>query len=163
MPIASIKLFINVPDKFLQYSRVASPWTISKYSPRLTGIPPHVSLMAEMKGLKDVCINMRSAIHDDINKSFEKHMTCDSSDYHMNCILQAINTSQQKMDKMMESLGNSSASPSDDFVSDDGPVTILDEGKGIVGDQTDAELETVEDAMRRKRKNIEASMKAVKK
>ena len=42
----------DVPDKLLKCVRIAYPWDEKKFTPKFNGIPPRVTLMAEMEGLR---------------------------------------------------------------------------------------------------------------
>ena len=38
----ALELFKDISDKILKFVRVAYPWETTKYTPTLTGVPPHV-------------------------------------------------------------------------------------------------------------------------
>ena len=48
----SSTFFKGVPDEFLKCARIAYRWDETKFTPKFNGIPPCVTLMAEMEGLR---------------------------------------------------------------------------------------------------------------
>ena len=115
-PFRASQFFVNLPDEFLKCAEVKFSWSRSQFTPRITGIPPHVVLMAEMEDLKVVVNNLKFGIGKDIDDAFEKHMQCSSADYRTNCIVNAISASQRKMEDLIKHMGPSvpSVGPSSD-------------------------------------------------
>ena len=98
--------FIDIPQEFMDCSKVIHPWESSKFSPKITGVPPHVLLMAKMEELMLKFNTLRVDMKDDFGGMLD-HRGIGGSEFHTNIILEAIKT-----------IGNSvssspSASPSD--------------------------------------------------
>ena len=56
----------DVPDEFLKVARIAFPWNSTEDTPKLTGIPPHVLLMAEIEDLKNKFQGLQATIKHDM-------------------------------------------------------------------------------------------------
>jgi len=69
----SCAVFKDIPDYFLELAVVKYSWDIrSQYMPKLTGIPPHIAIMTELKQVKDEIANMKTTLvtnmRDELNK-----------------------------------------------------------------------------------------------
>ena len=56
----------GVPDKFFNFLRITYPWYATKFSPKLTGITPHMKLMDDMEGLRHKFDSLRAGIKGDM-------------------------------------------------------------------------------------------------
>ena len=54
--------FKDVPDEFLKFVMISYPWDEIKFTQKLTGVPHHVMLMADMKGLRRKFDSLRAWI-----------------------------------------------------------------------------------------------------
>ena len=45
-------IFRDIPKEFFDHVRVTHPWNMTKDSPSLTGVPPHVLCLAQLEGLR---------------------------------------------------------------------------------------------------------------
>ena len=165
-PLRASKFFLNIPDLFLKCATVCFPWSKSKFTPRITGIPPHVCLMAEMEELHIAVMNLRNGIGKDIDSAFEKHMQCDSNEYRTNLIMKAISESQNRMEELVSKLGPGGGNgvsdvPHDETISEGASDTqhIVDEADGMMLEETGDDEDVIS---HKKRKNMEIGMNAVK-
>ena len=52
--------FKEIPDNIIKCVRVAYPWDTTEYTPKLTGVPPHVFLISEMEIPRQIFDNIQS-------------------------------------------------------------------------------------------------------
>jgi len=62
----SSAFFRDIPPEIKALAKTALPWNRSEYTPRISGVPPHVLLLAEFKDLKVKFANLREQIRDDM-------------------------------------------------------------------------------------------------
>ena len=68
------------------------PWNNTDYTPKITGVPPHVLLVAEMEVLKAKFDNLRLDINDDIKGMLDERGV-GGNEFNTNSILGAIRDS----------------------------------------------------------------------
>ena len=78
-----------VPDEFLKCVRIAYPWDATKFTPNITGIPPHVTLMDDMERMRRNYDALRAEIEGDMDDMMEK-MGVGGLECHTNKALEAI-------------------------------------------------------------------------
>ena len=86
----------DVPDEFLKVARIAFPWNSTEDTPKLTGVPPHVLLMAEIEDLKNKFQELQVTIKDDMKDALDERGV-GGSEFHTNTILEAIKKSEVSM------------------------------------------------------------------
>ena len=89
-------IFQDIPDEFLNLARVAYPWDSTVDTPKITGVPPHVLLMAEIEELKKKFDALQVTIRTDMKDALDERGV-GGSEYHTNSILQAIKESEARM------------------------------------------------------------------
>ena len=52
-------LFQQCKDEWKEKTKVKYPWNITEGTPKLTGIPPHVTLLSELKCLSDHMVSFK--------------------------------------------------------------------------------------------------------
>ncbi len=65
-------VFRDIPDSFLSVAVIAYPWAKTKYTPKLSGIPPHVMQLYEMKQIKHELATLRDNFMKDMNKEMDR-------------------------------------------------------------------------------------------
>ena len=177
--------FQNIPNDLRECAVVKYPWTKTEYTPRITGIPPHILIMAEMEELKKQVSTINSKFKEDLNTCFDERLSADSADFRTNQIINAINESQQSMIQMMQTFSPTMNAGGSDEIAD---VTenngtefeLVDEGVELGelfnGDELAGDVTTTNDdnivsdvggnnsvAMLRRRRRIELGKQAYKK
>ena len=82
-------LFRDIPQKILDCAVIAYPWNSTEFTPKITGVPPHVLLMSKMENLLIKFDKMRGDIKEDFNGVLDNRGV-GGSEYHTNQILEAI-------------------------------------------------------------------------
>ena len=82
--------------KILNLAQVAYPWDSTVDTPKITGVPPHVLLMAEIEELKKKFDALQVTIRTDMKDALDERGV-GGSEYHTNSILQAIKESEARM------------------------------------------------------------------
>ena len=89
-------IFRDIPDEFVNLARVAYPWDSTVDTPKITGVPPHVLLMAEIEELKIKFDALQVTIKSDMKDALDERGV-GGSEYHTNSILEAIKESEARM------------------------------------------------------------------
>lgn len=82
-------LFRNIPQEIIDCATIAYPWNITRYTPKITGVPPHVLLINKMKELLQKFEGIRGDIKDDVGGMLDSRGV-GGSEFHTNQILEAI-------------------------------------------------------------------------
>ena len=61
-------IFRNIPDTLLKHAWVKFPWTQGRYTPLITGLPPHVLLLADNKRILAEIAGLRAGMQEDMIK-----------------------------------------------------------------------------------------------
>ena len=96
-PSSSLRVspfFKDIPSEFTELSNILYPWNNTYYTPKITGIPPHVLLMAMMKILKAKFEKLWLDINYDIKEMLDERGV-GGNEFHTNSILDAIRESQE--------------------------------------------------------------------
>ena len=119
-------LFRDIPDEFLSIARVAYPWDSTADTPKITGVPPHVLLMAEIEELKIKFQALQIHIKSDMKDALDERGV-GSSEFHTNSILEAIKESETRM------LSTVSSATCPSLISEDnsGTFIITDEDSAL--------------------------------
>ena len=102
--------FKDIPEEFIRLARVAFPWNSTVDTPKLSGVPPHVLLMAEIEELKIKFEALQATIKNDMKAALDERGV-GGNEYHTNNILQAIKLSEMRMISRVEC--NVQVSPSE--------------------------------------------------
>ena len=118
-------IFRDIPDKFLNIARIAYPWDSTADTPKITGVPPHVLLMAEIEDLKIKFQALQVQIKSDMKDALDERGV-GGSEFHTNSILEAIKKSETRM---LSSVSN----PCPSLMSEDngGIFSIIDEDSAL--------------------------------
>ena len=82
----------DISSEFTELSKILYPWNNTEYTPKITGVTPHVLLMDEMEVLKAKFDNLWLDINYDIKRMLEWGVG--GNELHTNSILDAIRQSQ---------------------------------------------------------------------
>ena len=86
--------FKDTPSEFTELSKIPYPWNNTDYTPKITGVPPHVLLMAEMELSKAKFEKLRLDINSDIKGMLDER-GLGGNEFHTNSIRDAIRESQE--------------------------------------------------------------------
>ena len=64
--------FKDVPDGLIKCTSIAYPWDARKFTPKFTGIPPHMTLMYDMEVLRRKFYALRSDIKIDMHEMMDE-------------------------------------------------------------------------------------------
>ena len=98
-PSSSLRVspfFEDIPSEFTELSKISYPWNNSDYTPKITGVPPHVLLMADMELLKAKFEKFWLDINYDINGMLNERGV-GGNEFHTESILDDIRESQEQM------------------------------------------------------------------
>jgi len=87
--------FKDIPEEFKSLSKTALPWTKTAFTPKLTGVPPHVLLLAEMETLKVKFDSLRTQVSSDINAVLGNNGTLQAAQ-----ILRAVEESSRRIENL---------------------------------------------------------------
>ena len=93
--------FKDIPEEFVRLARVAFPWNSTVDTPKFSGVPPHVLLMAEIEELKIKFEALQATIKNDMKTALDVRGV-GGNEYHTNNILQAIKLSGMRMISRVE-------------------------------------------------------------
>ena len=133
--------FRDIPQVFIDCAKVAYPWNSTEYTPKVTGVPPHVLLMAKMEELMIRFKELRTDIKGDFDSSLDSR-GIGGSEFHTTQILEAIKASTLAMNMAVQTRPSSSALVPFD-TNESSSLTIIDEEESIVSSLSfDSDLET---------------------
>lgn len=89
-------IFREIPDEFLKIAQVAYPWNSTFDTPKITGVPPHVLLMAELEELKIKLDALQMSIKSDMKDALDERGV-GGSKFYTNSILETLKVSETKM------------------------------------------------------------------
>lgn len=147
----SCSMFKDIPLEIKKLVRIAYPWDKTEDTPRFTGIPPHVTLLAQMEEMKRHI--------DDLEKKLLTHFEnaldargIGGSEFHTNQILHAIRDLGNQMDSARQQAQQEIATTSI-------PYTFNDEDENIEFDNDDNmgqvyNNETTQDEIALQRSNV---------
>ena len=99
-------IFKGVSDGFLKFKMISYPWDSIKFTPKFTGIPSHVTQMADMELLR----RKFDALIADIKGDMQAVMGdrgVGGSEYHTNNLLEEISESNIRIKYLLEIGGSS--------------------------------------------------------
>ena len=64
--------FNDIPDSILDVAAIACPWTKTKYTPKLSGMPLHIMQLYEMKEIKHELATLQENFMKDMNKEMDR-------------------------------------------------------------------------------------------
>ena len=127
--------FTNIPQEFIECAKVIHPWESSRYSPKITGVPPHVLLMAKMEELMHKFTTLRGDIKTDFDGLLD-HRGVGGSEFHTNQILEAINALSLSTSS---GLNTSNTSNNEDDIST--PNMIINDEEDLISNSSDEVIE----------------------
>ena len=71
-PLRSAALFRDIPDEIRRLATVRYPWNKTSDTPKITGVPPHVTHLAELHTLKEEIISLREGMMKDLRDEMDK-------------------------------------------------------------------------------------------
>ena len=95
--------FKDIPDSIQTLAKISFPWNKTVDTPKLTGVPPHVLLMAELETLQLKFDQMRTDIKNDM-KAIMDERGVGNAVFHTSNILNAINESNSKVERLINSM-----------------------------------------------------------
>ena len=98
-PLCSSSMFRDIPSDIRVLARIAYPWDLTNNTPYFTGIPPHVTHMAEMEALKVEVANLRTTIVAEVGAAMDQRGFA-SKEHNTLKILDAMDTHFNKMADM---------------------------------------------------------------
>lgn len=105
-PLRASNFFKDIPDDFVQYSVVKYPWNKTSDTPVLTGIPPHVVILAQLEETKMQFQELKNSIKSDISSLLDEKLDghlAGTETVHQRAILDSL----EAMTKKIEELGTS--------------------------------------------------------
>jgi hypothetical protein len=162
-PLRASLLFKSIPDDIIQCAVVRHPWEKTEYTPKATGVPPHVVMMAELQEMQKKFGELRTSIREDISGILDSRLhNINSAEFHTNNILAAIEESAKKVDELLALSGTNNHSTNDQDDSMVGEFVLEDEGLTLEEDPLGENIETDEERLHRIRRNAEKSKAALK-
>ncbi len=64
--------FTQIPSDILKLAVVRFPWDSNMYTPPFSGIPPHVTILANLRGLKEDVKELRHQVHKDFVEEMDE-------------------------------------------------------------------------------------------
>ena len=95
-PLRAASLFRNIPSELKSLARIAHPWNSTSESPMLTGIPPHVSLLAQMEEMKESMASLESKLLSGLENMMDERGFA-SHEHNTTTILDALKDQTQKI------------------------------------------------------------------
>ena len=84
----------HIPSEFTELSKISYPWKNTDYTPKPTGVPPHVLMMADMEVLKAKFEKLWLDINYYIKGVLDKRVV-GGNEFRTNSIIDAIRESQE--------------------------------------------------------------------
>jgi hypothetical protein len=104
------------------------PWDATQYTPNATGVPPHVTLLAEMEQLRREFREMQASLKNDMTELINEQGV-GGNEFHTNSILTAIQNSTREMNNVLEQINVS------DGIGRNGSDEYENEGSNFVFDE----------------------------
>ena len=70
--LLSSTIFSHVPEKLCKLAVVRYPWNKTRDTPFLTGVPPHILMMSDMKRFENKLDNIRSEMMESMKEELNK-------------------------------------------------------------------------------------------
>ena len=100
-PLRSSSIFCDIPNEIMNLARIAYPWNSTADTPRFSGIPPHVTHMAEMEALKAELVSFKTGLMVELGEAMDARGFA-SHEHNTDKILGAMNKHFEKMTIMAE-------------------------------------------------------------
>ena len=88
-PFRNAAIFKDIPPDIKVCARTAFPWTSTADTPRFTGVPPHIMIMAELEEVKCMLSELKDAMKLDFRTELNNRGV-GGSEFHTNRILESI-------------------------------------------------------------------------
>ena len=89
--------FKEIPEDVLACTTIKHSWDTTSNAPKLTGMPPHVSIVAKFEELKQTFEEVRKNIKADVEEQLNARGV-GGNEFHANKILQVLEDAQRKVD-----------------------------------------------------------------
>ena len=86
--------FKVIPEDALECATIRHSWDTASNAPKLTGAPPHISIMVEFEELKQNFEEARKIIKTDIEEQLDTRGV-GGNEFHTNKVLQALEEAQK--------------------------------------------------------------------
>ena len=146
--------FKDIPQEILKCATVRYSWNASTCTPKLTGIPPHVSIMAEFRELKLKFDELRQDIKGDLQAQLDARGVVGNR-FHAKKILEALSETQRKVDMIV----NGNRFPINDVLEQGENVLIADEESMSLQCNPDNNPEIESERDKRKKSHSKSSLK----
>ena len=70
--LLSSSIFSHAPEKLCKLAVVRYPWNKTRDTPFLTGVPPHILMMSDMKRFENKLDNIRSEMMESMQEELNK-------------------------------------------------------------------------------------------
>ena len=96
-PFRQSPFFIDIPPSIKGIAQTAFPWTATSNTPKFTGIPPHVSLLASIEQLTAELAELRVSMKETIVEEFDDR-GIGSTEFHSLCVEEKIADMMKRME-----------------------------------------------------------------
>ena len=98
--LRQIPLFQQCKDEWKQITKVKYPWDKNEETPMLTGIPPHVTLLSELKNLSDNMVSFKSEFRVALIEELDSRNVGGDS-YHAQQIMQSLEDTRKHISDVL--------------------------------------------------------------
>jgi hypothetical protein len=145
-PLIISPLYKDIPNEIRKLATVCYPWTRTKNAPTITGIPPHVVLLAKMEILQNSFHELKNSLLSGVKTMLDERNVGTPEYYHRE-VMKAFQELQDRMIQKIEECGQTSSSNTNRHISmedvdmgtdidDSMPFNLPDESE-IPSDETD--------------------------
>jgi hypothetical protein len=152
----SCSMFKDIPLEIKKVVRVAYPWDRTEDTPRFTGIPPHVTLLAQMEEMKKHIDELEKKVVSHFERALDAR-GIGGSEFHTNQILQAIRDLGNQMDTSQQHVRQEMATASTPYTFDEEDDNIDFDIDGSAMSSHDDETAQEEIALQRSKVNDKVS------
>ena len=106
--------FKDVPKEFVDVAKIAYPWDKTEYTPKSSGVPPHVTQLADIKELKLKMETLQKSIMDEMRSEMDSRGFASTE-----CNTQKITDAISKLGEMIQKInthGARNSQPEDEVV-----------------------------------------------
>jgi len=134
-PLNSSLFFKDLPVGIRQHATICFPWSKTKNSPTITGIPPHVVLLAEMEALKNKFHELNRSLLSGIKNMLDERNIGTPEYYHQE-VMRSLQEVQDNLIQKLSSVSSVGLSANqsltiDDVDMNDAPFDLHDENEDL--------------------------------
>ena len=96
-------IFQQITDEHVKIARIAFPWDSTRYTPQLTGLPPHSLLLAKMKDVTKMVSRLKEELSGVFRTELNKR-DVGGGMHHASAILDEINNKHNEVIGLMKSM-----------------------------------------------------------